>query len=241
MATEAAGQVSALMTLLDGCLLQSVSAKETLRAAHCERIFLYCLAWAFGGSLDVIDRPAFDTELCMLSQAVPPKASCSTLAVGSHALHASTRNAHTMQELAHNASCCTPPSEALKVPARVSPEGACLQEGSFIIACGGTVLLKLLTHCTSRRALQAFSFAQLLLIANILLVCLQTEEANTIFEFLVRDDTAQWQHWNGCVPSWEYPKMQERPPVAHQLFSTLDRVRHERLLMLCYSAQKVRC
>ena len=71
------------------------------------------------------------------------------------------------------------------------------------------------------------------------LLCLQTEETDTIFEFLVRDDNAQWQHWKECVPSWEYPKKQERPKFAQLVIPTLDSVRYEKLLMLCYSVQKV--
>ena len=63
------------MTLLNGCLLKSVNTNETLDAAHYERVFLYCLAWGIGGLLDVKDRPAFDTELRTLSQAMPQKAS----------------------------------------------------------------------------------------------------------------------------------------------------------------------
>ena len=82
MSNEAVCQVGTLMTLLNGCLLKSVNANETLDGAHYERIFLYCLAWAVGGLLDVKDRPAFDTELRTLSQAVPHKASCSTHAAG---------------------------------------------------------------------------------------------------------------------------------------------------------------
>ena len=96
MSNEAVCQVGTLMTLLNGCLLKSVNANETLDGAHYERIFLYCLAWAVGGLLDVKDRPAFDTELRTLSQAVPHKASCSTLAIESHAMPASAFNAHKL-------------------------------------------------------------------------------------------------------------------------------------------------
>ena len=73
----------------------------------------------------------------------------------------------------------------------------------------------------------------------LLVVCPQTEETDTIFEFLVRDENAQWQHWKECVPSWEYPKKQERPKFAQLVIPTLDSVRYEKLLMLCYSVQKV--
>ena len=82
MADEAACRVGTLATLLDGCFLESVNASKTLDRAHCKRIFLDCLAWAFGGPLDANEWPAFDTEVCMLSQTAPHKASCSTHAVG---------------------------------------------------------------------------------------------------------------------------------------------------------------
>ena len=111
MSNEAVCQVGTLMTLLNGCLLKSVNANETLDGAHYERIFLYCLAWAVGGLLDVKDRPAFDTELRTLSQAVPHKASCCTQAAGSiHCLQAHQVRP-CLQDLARNASCCTPASE----------------------------------------------------------------------------------------------------------------------------------
>ena len=86
VANEAACRVGDLTPLLNGCLLESLNALKTLDGAHCERIFLHCLAWALGGMLDVNDRPAFDTELCMLSQAVHHKAICSSHAIESHCL-----------------------------------------------------------------------------------------------------------------------------------------------------------
>ena len=128
MSNEAVCQVGTLMTLLNGCLLKSVNANETLDGAHYERIFLYCLAWAVGGLLDVKDRPSFDTELRTLSQAVPHKASCSTHVAGYHGQPANaSKGAHAQKSA--NASGCTPASEALQVPARASLEWACLQEG----------------------------------------------------------------------------------------------------------------
>ena len=69
---------------------------------------------------------------------------------------------------------------------------------------------------------------------------LQSEDGDTIFEYLVREDNAEWQHWRECVPSWKYPKEQERPKFAQLVIPTLDSVRYEKLLTLAYSVQKVR-
>ena len=69
--------------------------------------------------------------------------------------------------------------------------------------------------------------------------CLQGEEGDTVFEYLVREDNAEWQHWRECVPSWKYPKEQERPKFAQLVIPTLDSVRYEKLLTLAYSVQKV--
>ena len=69
--------------------------------------------------------------------------------------------------------------------------------------------------------------------------CLQGEEGDTVYEYLVREDNAEWQHWRECVPSWKYPKEQERPKFAQLVIPTLDSVRYEKLLTLAYSVQKV--
>ena len=69
--------------------------------------------------------------------------------------------------------------------------------------------------------------------------CTQSEEGDTVFEYLVREDNAEWQHWRECVPSWKYPKEQERPKFAQLIIPTLDSVRYEKLLTLAYSVQKV--
>ena len=70
---------------------------------------------------------------------------------------------------------------------------------------------------------------------------LQSEDGDTVFEYLVREDNAEWQHWRECVPSWKYPKEQERPKFAQLVIPTLDSVRYEKLLTLAYSVQKVGC
>ena len=73
----------------------------------------------------------------------------------------------------------------------------------------------------------------------LLLVCLQLEEADTIFEFLQHDQNTQWQPWKRCVSQLlEYPKMRKRSRTV-QLIPTLDSVRHVMLPMPCYSVQKV--
>lgn len=41
------------------------------------------------------------------------------------------------------------------------------------------------------------------------------------------------------MPSWKYPKEQERPKFAQLVIPTLDSVRYEKLLTLAYSVQKV--
>ena len=69
---------------------------------------------------------------------------------------------------------------------------------------------------------------------------LQSDDGDTVFEYLVREDNAEWQHWRECVPSWKYPKEQERPKFAQLVIPTLDSVRYEKLLTLAYSVQKVR-
>ena len=67
----------------------------------------------------------------------------------------------------------------------------------------------------------------------------QGEDGDTIFEYLVREDTAGWQHWRECVPNWTYPKGEERPKFAQLVIPTLDSVRYEKLLGLVYSVNKV--
>ena len=73
MYNEAVCQVTTLMTLLNGCLLKSVTENSTLPPLHYERIFMYCMAWGLGGLLDVKDRPALDAELRTMSEALPKK------------------------------------------------------------------------------------------------------------------------------------------------------------------------
>ena len=68
---------------------------------------------------------------------------------------------------------------------------------------------------------------------------LQGEDGDTIFEYLVREDTAGWQHWRECVPTWTYPKGEERPKFSQLVIPTLDSVRYEKLLGLVYSVNKV--
>ena len=73
MYNEAVCQVTTLMTLLNGCLLKSVTDNSALAPATYEKFFLYCLAWGLGGLLDVKDRPALDTEFRSMSDQMPKK------------------------------------------------------------------------------------------------------------------------------------------------------------------------
>lgn len=91
----------------------------------------------------------------------------------------------------------------------------------------GTLALCCIVTCS--RSSVTFRFCYLL----------QSEDSDTVFEYLVREDNAEWQHWRECVPSWKYPKEQERPKFAQLVIPTLDSVRYEKLLTLAYSVQKV--
>lgn len=73
MYNEAVCQVTTLMTLLNGCLLKSVTENSALAPATYERFFLYCLAWGLGGLVDVKDRPALDAEFRTMSDQMPKK------------------------------------------------------------------------------------------------------------------------------------------------------------------------
>lgn len=84
MYNEAVCQVTTLMTLLNGCLLKSVTENSALAPATYERVFLYCLAWGLGGLLDVKDRPALDAEFRNMSDQMPKKVCCAIAA--SHAI-----------------------------------------------------------------------------------------------------------------------------------------------------------
>lgn len=47
-----------------------------------------------------------------------------------------------------------------------------------------------------------------------------------------------WQHWKHQVPTWTYPKKEERPKFAQLIIPTLDSVRFEKLLHLSYIVDK---
>lgn len=81
MYNEAVCQVTTLMTLLNGCLLKSVTDNSALPPVHYERIFMYCMAWGLGGLLDVKDRPALDAELRNMSDALPKKVGLSPITI----------------------------------------------------------------------------------------------------------------------------------------------------------------
>lgn len=47
-----------------------------------------------------------------------------------------------------------------------------------------------------------------------------------------------WQHWKYQVPTWTYPKSEEKPKFAQLIIPTLDSVRFEKLLVLSYMVEK---
>jgi len=58
------------------------------------------------------------------------------------------------------------------------------------------------------------------------------EAEDTIFEFLVNEETTEWENWKIRVPAWKYPKHEEKPKYAQLVIPTLDSVRYEQLLGL---------
>eukprot|EP00898_Chlorokybus_atmophyticus_P005691 jgi/Chlat1/6122/Chrsp409S05665 len=62
--------------------------------------------------------------------------------------------------------------------------------------------------------------------------------SETMYEYVVNDETTAWQHWKERVPEWEYPRAQERPKFASMLIPTLDSVRYEFLLTLASLSNK---
>jgi dynein heavy chain len=66
-------------------------------------------------------------------------------------------------------------------------------------------------------------------------------EGDTIFEFLVDEQSGRWQPWRERVPEWAFPAAGPggRPPRFTQMIvPTLDSVRYERLLALVHSVGK---
>ena len=66
------------------------------------------------------------------------------------------------------------------------------------------------------------------------------ESGDTIFEFLVNENTGEWQHWRERVPEWKYPSdgASSRPQFSKLIVPTLDSVRYEYLLTLVHSVGK---
>eukprot|EP00217_Crustomastix_stigmatica_P013603 CAMPEP_0183798542 /NCGR_PEP_ID=MMETSP0803_2-20130417/19119_1 /TAXON_ID=195967 /ORGANISM="Crustomastix stigmata, Strain CCMP3273" /LENGTH=4519 /DNA_ID=CAMNT_0026043227 /DNA_START=42 /DNA_END=13598 /DNA_ORIENTATION=- len=60
-------------------------------------------------------------------------------------------------------------------------------------------------------------------------------EEGTVFDYLVNEENTEWDHWSTRVPSWEYPKSEEKPKFAQLVIPTLDSVRFEALLQTVYS------
>jgi hypothetical protein len=63
-------------------------------------------------------------------------------------------------------------------------------------------------------------------------------DSDTVYEYLVNEQTGQWQHWRERIPSWEYPRGVEKPKFTQLVIPTLDSVRYEKLLSLVHSVGK---
>ena len=61
------------------------------------------------------------------------------------------------------------------------------------------------------------------------------ESGDTLFEYYVNEDNTEWAPWVDRVPTWEYPKLEERPKFASLVIPTLDSVRLEFALNLVSS------
>eukprot|EP00951_Prasinocladus_malaysianus_P022506 scaffold188672_cov44-Prasinocladus_malaysianus.AAC.1 len=66
----------------------------------------------------------------------------------------------------------------------------------------------------------------------------KADEVDTLFDYVVLADSPEWKLWTELVPSWEYPKAQERVKFAQLVVPTLDSVRYEQLLRLSYERHK---
>jgi dynein heavy chain len=67
------------------------------------------------------------------------------------------------------------------------------------------------------------------------------EAGDTLFEFLVDDNSGEWQHWRERVPAWRFPAPAPGGPAprfSQMIVPTLDSVRYERLLALVHSVGK---
>jgi len=64
------------------------------------------------------------------------------------------------------------------------------------------------------------------------------DEGDTVYEYLVSEETGEWLHWRNCVPVWVYPKKEEKPKFAQLVIPTLDSVRFEMLLRLAQCVNK---
>lgn len=68
----------------------------------------------------------------------------------------------------------------------------------------------------------------------------EAEDGDTIYEYVVSEDTWDWVAWRTMVPTWEYPRHVERPKFAQLVIPTLDSTRYSNLLSLVYKVQKAR-
>jgi dynein heavy chain len=61
------------------------------------------------------------------------------------------------------------------------------------------------------------------------------EPGDTLFEYYVNEDNTEWAPWVDRVPTWEYPRLEEKPKFASLVIPTLDSVRLEYALNLVSS------
>ena len=61
------------------------------------------------------------------------------------------------------------------------------------------------------------------------------EPGDTLFEYYVDEDNTEWAPWVDRVPTWQYPRLEEKPKFASLVIPTLDSVRLEYALNLVSS------
>lgn len=72
-----------------------------------------------------------------------------------------------------------------------------------------------------------------------MIVNMQCDEGESLYDYAVRPDGMGWQHWKEQVPQWIYPKEDENPKYSQLIIPTLDSVRYEKLFSLLHSVNKV--
>ena len=64
------------------------------------------------------------------------------------------------------------------------------------------------------------------------------DDNDTLFDYVVDNQSPEWKSWTDLVPSWEYPKAMEKVKFSELVVPTLDSVRYEQLLRLSQSFGK---